>query len=126
MSDFEEVKLYGKTSLSDIFKQIHKNNGKLDKQINALIQTIETYIKSPGDILILIPVIKDLLDVNVKNQDQLIKLASIAQKVMVKSSSEEEFDFGLSEKEKENLLKDISNIENESQKKILELKQNNE
>jgi hypothetical protein len=77
---FDDINLFGDKTLSDIFKQIHKNNKDTDKQISELIETIKPMITNPGSAVMLMPTVKDLIDVNVKNSDQLIKMAGIAQR----------------------------------------------
>ena len=66
----------------------------------------------------LIPMIKEYLDINVKNDEQLVKLATVVQRLIAaeaKSGSESEF--GLSDKEKEQLLKSIDDVVVDIQKK---------
>jgi hypothetical protein len=82
MTDFNEVKLFGDTSLSDVFQQIHKNNKKIDKQIDGLVNALKPLINSAGEAVMVMPTVKDLIDVNVKNNDQLVKMAGIAQRAM--------------------------------------------
>lgn len=80
-NNFSDTVLFGNTSLSDIFKQIHKNNKSVDNQINELIGALKPLASSnAGSAVMLMPTIKDLIDVNVKNNDQLIKMAGIAQR----------------------------------------------
>ena len=93
MSNFDDITLFGKTSLSDLFKQIHRNNKDMDSQINELINTIKPLAASnAGSAVMLMPTVKDLLDVNVKNNDQLIKMAGIAQRASVTTSNDSFFD----------------------------------
>jgi hypothetical protein len=81
MATFDDITLFGQTSLSDIFKQIHKNNKAVDNQINELINALKPLASSnAGSAVMLMPTVKDLIDVNVKNNDQLIKMAGIAQR----------------------------------------------
>jgi hypothetical protein len=81
MANFDDITLFGNTSLSDIFKQIHRNNKDTDKQINDLIDTLKPLASSnAGSAVMLMPTVKDLIDVNVKNNEQLIKMAGIAQR----------------------------------------------
>ena len=75
MANFDDVTLFGNTSLSDIFKQIHRNNKDTDKQINELIDALKPLASSnAGSAVMLMPTVKDLIDVNVRNNDQLIKM----------------------------------------------------
>jgi len=81
MTNFDDIKVFGNTSLADLFKQIHKNNKDTDKQISDFIDTLRPMAtQTPGYAIELMPTVKDLIDVNVKNNDQLIKIAGIAQR----------------------------------------------
>ena len=88
MANFDDVTLFGNTSLSDIFKQIHRNNKDTDKQINGLIDALTPLASAnAGSAVMLMPTVKDLIDVNVKNNDQLIKMAGIAQRASTASAN---------------------------------------
>ena len=88
MANFDDVTLFGNTSLSDIFKQIHRNNKDTDKQINELIDALKPLASSnAGSAVMLMPTIKDLIDVNVRNNDQLIKMAGIAQRASINNNN---------------------------------------
>ena len=88
MANFDDVTLFGNTSLSDIFKQIHRNNKDTDKQINELIDALKPLASSnAGSAVMLMPTVKDLIDVNVRNNDQLIKMAGIAQRASTNTNN---------------------------------------
>jgi hypothetical protein len=91
MPNFDDITLFGSTSLSDIFKQIHRNNKDTDKQINELIDALKPLASSnAGSAVMLMPTVKDLIDVNVKNNEQLIKMAGIAQRASTASNASTE------------------------------------
>ena len=88
MANFDDIKLFGDTSLSDIFKQAHKRTKDTDRQINDLIDTLNPLASSnAGSAVMLMPTVKDLIDVNVKNNEQLIKMEGIAQRAATSTSS---------------------------------------
>ena len=94
MANFDDITLFGNTSLSDIFKQIHRNNKDTDKQINDLIDTLKPLASSnAGSAVMLMPTVKDLIDVNVKNNEQLIKMAGIAQRAATAGTNNNPNDF---------------------------------
>jgi len=115
MSNFDEVTLFGNTSLADLFKQIHRNNKDIDKQINELIDNIKPLaISNAGSAVMLMPTVKDLIDVNVKNNDQLLKMAGIAQRAAsINASAGNEL---INMDEINALLEDQKIIEEQSQK----------
>jgi hypothetical protein len=88
MANFDDVTIFGNTSLSDLFKQIHKNNKDIDKKIEDFINTMKPMATANvGNATNLMPVVKDLIDVNVKNNEQLIKIAAIAQRAATSNSN---------------------------------------
>jgi len=115
MSNFSDVVLFDNKSLSDIFKQIHKNNKDTDKQISDLIDTIKPIAsQNAGNAVMLMPTVKDLIDVNVKNNEQLIKMAAIAQRAATSTSnSQGEL---INYDEIQDLLKQQEEIKEQSQK----------
>jgi len=81
MANFDDVVVFDNMSLSDLFKKIHKNNKDTDKQISEFIDIMKPMATSgTGAATMLMPTVKDLIDVNVKNNEQLIKMAAIAQR----------------------------------------------
>jgi len=122
MSNFDEVTLFGNTSLSDLFKQIHRNNKDIDKQINELIDNIKPLATSnAGSAVMLMPTVKDLIDVNVKNNDQLLKMAGIAQRAAsVNASAGNEL---INMDEINALLEDQKIIEEQSNKLLEQIHQ---
>ena len=88
MANFDDVTVFGSTSLSDLFRQIHKNNKDIDKQIGDFIDTMKPMATAnAGSATMLMPTVKDLIDVNVKNNEQLIKMAAIAQRAVAVSNN---------------------------------------
>jgi hypothetical protein len=116
MANFDDITLFGSTSLSDIFKQIHRNNKDTDKQINELIDAIKPLASAnAGSAVMLMPTVKDLIDVNVKNNEQLIKIASIAQRASTNNGSTSPSDF-FDPAEIQQLLEEQRAVQQEGQK----------
>lgn len=91
---YEKQVFEGKT-LSGVFEEIYKNSKDKDFKINSLIGELTGMIESPGDATLIVPLIKDYLDVSVKNNEHLIKLASIVQRLETSGNKDgnEEFDW---------------------------------
>ena len=116
MANFDDVTLFGNTSLSDIFKQIHRNNKDTDKQINELIDALKPLASSnAGSAVMLMPTVKDLIDVNVKNNEQLIKMAGIAQRAASSNGPTTPADF-FDPSEIQQLLEEQRAVQQEGQK----------
>jgi hypothetical protein len=88
MANFDDVTIFDGMSLSDLFKKIHKNNKDIDKQIGDFIDTMKPMATAnAGSATMLMPTVKDLIDVNVKNNEQLIKMAAIAQRAATSNAN---------------------------------------
>ena len=70
----------GKTS-SDVFNEIYSNSKKKDKQINSLIAELKPLIQNIGDAPVVVPLIKEYLEVGVKNDEHLIKMMAVIQRI---------------------------------------------
>ena len=105
----------GKT-LSDVFKDIYDNSNRNKEQLEVLMKEVVGFIKDGDTAVQIIPMLKEYLEINVKNDEQLVKLATIVQRMATadgKGDSEQEY--GLTEKEKEQLLKDIEDVAKDTQ-----------
>ena len=101
-SNFE---IFKGTSFSDLMKDIYHNSKKKERQINTLIQELQPMIKNVGDATVIVPLIKEYLDVAVKNDDALVKLAAVVQRlVQSENKLTGESEFGLSDEERKQLL----------------------
>tara|TARA_R110000824_G_scaffold264160_1_gene453004 strand:- start:854 stop:1234 length:381 start_codon:yes stop_codon:yes gene_type:complete len=96
---------------SDLLKEIHTNSKRKEKQINSLIAQLQPLVKNITDATILVPLIKDYLDVGVKNDDALIKMAGIIQRAISRTATEGE-DFKLTVDEKNQLLDTVKKTTN--------------
>ena len=102
-----EFELFNGTNFSDLMRDIYHNSKKKDRQIQGLIKELQPLIKNVGDATVLVPMIKDYLEVSVKNDDALIKLAAVVQRIISASIKEtDDGEFGLSEEERRQLLED--------------------
>ena len=112
MSDF---KVFEGKSLSDVFKDIYDNSTTNKKQLDILIKERVGFIKDGDTAVQLIPAVKEYLEIKVKNDEQLVKMASIVQRLVSSESKGSEDEFGLSDKEKEQLVGSIEKVAQEAQ-----------
>ena len=110
-------------SLSDLFGEIYDNSKETKSQVKALIGELKPLIENIGDATLIVPMIKEYMEIGVKNDEHLIKLAQVIQRleaISAKGGDGEMFD--LSEladllEESEEVKEEISNksdeIENE-------------
>lgn len=100
----KDDKLFKNTSFSDLMSDIYHNSKKKDRQINQMIAQLQPLIKNSSDATIIVPLIKEYLDISVKNDDHLIKLASITQRYISTKQTISGADGLMSDEEKKQLL----------------------
>jgi|TARA_B110000211_G_scaffold199991_1_gene230720 hypothetical protein len=112
--------LFPGKNLSGLFEDIYENQKNKKQKISELIAEMKKVIRHSGDMAVIGPIIKDLVDTSVRNDESLLKMAAIAQR-MVASKEKVDGDTGfLSDQEKEQLLQQLEDtvieIENEKTK----------
>ncbi len=104
-------------SLSDVFKDIYDNTEKNRQQLDVLTRELVGYIKDGDTAVQIVPMLKEYLEINVKNDDQLVKIAAIVQRLVAsESKGGSEDSFGLSDSEKEQLMKAVEETADDVQK----------
>jgi len=102
-----EFELFKGTNFSDLMRDIYHNSKKKSRQIDSLIKSLEPMIKNTGDATVIVPMIKDYLEVSVKNDDALVKLAAVCQRLVSASNKDDEGnEFGLTDEERSRLLEE--------------------
>jgi len=101
-NDFE---VWRGKDLSGLFRDIYNNQRQTQSQIALLIDTLRPLVKNSGDAAVIVPLIKEYLDVSVKNDSHLVRLAAIVEKLYAAEKIIGGGDSGvLSESEKQKLL----------------------
>jgi predicted transcriptional regulator YheO len=93
------------TSFSDLMSDVYHNSKKKDRQMNQLIASLQPLIKNASDATVVMPLIKDILDVSIKNDDHLVKLTAIVQRYISTKQTITGADSLLSDEEKQQLLR---------------------
>lgn len=115
-TDFE---IYKNKKFSGLLKDVVSNSEQKRAQIDILISELRQMIKTPQDAIVVVPMIKEYLDVGVKNDEQLVKLAAIVQRLASTSSStDNNSGFGITEDERKALLAEAEKITSEMNKPI--------
>jgi hypothetical protein len=95
----------GKT-LADMFSDVYRNTDSKREQINQFVLSMTKLIRTPEDAAVIGPIIKDFLEVNVKNDEHIVRLVQIAQRLVAMSTKTTDVSL-LTEDEKTQLLKNI-------------------
>jgi len=110
MGSHNEFELFKGKNLSNLFEDIYINQVNKKVKISKFIDEISDKIRHAGDVAVIGPIIKDLIDTSVKNDDQLVKLATIAQRLIISQNKSEDDDGFLSEAEKKQLLEGLHEV----------------
>ena len=114
MSDNNEI-FKGKT-FQDLTKDIYENTQNKKKQIDLLVSEIHGFITTIDDVILVAPIIKEYMEVSVKNDEHLVKLAGVLQRIITKSSGTDEESMLLSDTEKNELMDTLQETGNDLQK----------
>ena len=112
-----DYKIFGDKNFSDLSEEIYENTKLKKTQIDLLIQEVHGYIQGIEDIAVVGPIIKELMDVGIRNDDNLVKLATIFQRIMSKQTIDDSGAALLSEEEKEQLMATLEDVTTDLQKK---------
>lgn len=116
MDNLDKI-IFGKKRFSDLLKEIYDNQKKKETQISSLIQELKGLIGDIGDATMIVPLIKEYLEIGVKNDEQLVKLAQIVQRIVqVTEGNKDSSAFGISEEEKQQLMESINKLKSEEGK----------
>lgn len=101
MADLQK-KVFKDVSLEDLFAEIHENSSKTRKQVKSLIEDLKILIGDVEDAALIVPLIKEYLEISVKNDEHLVKLATVIQRIESGSGKGSEFNL-------EDLMESITN-----------------
>ena len=110
----------GKT-LSDLFSEIHDNSTNTRGQVKALIGELKPLIENIGDATLIVPMIKEYMEIGVKNDEALIKLATVIQRIesaQAKGETSDMFDFSELQdllEESEEVKEEVENVEDKEE-----------
>lgn len=122
-----DVEIFKGKTFSSLVKDIYFNSNHKKDQINQLIKDLREMVKDVGSATVIAPMIKDYIDVGIKNDDQLVKLSAVLQRFIAGTSGSSDggsVSGGLSEAEKEELLNNVKKEldDLEQQEKLIEKK----
>ncbi len=100
--------VFKKKKFSDILSEIYDNQKKKETQITGLISELKPLINDIGDATLIVPLIKEYMEIGVRNDEQLIKMATIVQRALNNSGGEESM--GITEEEKQQLMEELDKL----------------
>ena len=107
----KDTEIFKGKSFANLAEDIYSTSKKKETQINLLIAELKPLISNIGDATIIVPLIKDYLEIGVKNDELIVKLSSLIQRMIANNGSGNDADFDISEEEKKQLLDTLGEIE---------------
>jgi|TARA_R110000796_G_scaffold110117_1_gene221590 hypothetical protein len=101
--------IFGDKKFSDILEEIYNNQRKKSEQVTALISELKPLVQEIGDATLIVPLIKEYMEIGVKNDDALIKMATIIQRAV--NSENEDGGFGITDDEKDQLMAEMEKLQ---------------
>jgi len=102
----KDIEIFEGKSLSGLLEDIYNNSTKTKKQIDILTDELSKFVKRVSDVPVISPIIKEYLDVSIKNDEQLIKIAQVITRLQPKTTDDDSS--LLSDKEKHQLLEALN------------------
>ena len=109
MSQQFEKTIFGTKKFSDLLEEIYNNQKRREAQVTALISELKPMVTDIGDATLIVPLIKEYMEIGVKNDDALIKMATLVQRAL--NSSSEDGGLGISDEEKAQLLEEMEKLQ---------------
>ena len=100
--------VFKKKKFSDILSEIYDNQKKKEAQITGLISELKPLVQDIGDATLIVPLIKEYMEIGIRNDEQLIKMATIVQRVLNNSTNENPL--GITEEEKQELIVELDKL----------------
>ena len=101
--------IFGGKTFADILEEIYNNQKKRDAQVVALISELKPLVQEIGDATLIVPLIKEYMEIGVKNDEALIKMATIVQRALARTDNDD--GFGISDEEKTQLLAEMEKLQ---------------
>jgi len=100
--------IFKKKKFSDILSEIYDNQKKKEAQITGLISELKPLVQDIGDATLIVPLIKEYMEIGIRNDEQLIKMATIVQRVLNNSTSDDSL--RITEEEKQQLIEELDKL----------------
>jgi len=106
-AQFDKI-IFGKKKFGDLLEEIYNNQKRREAQVTALISELKPMVSDIGDATLIVPLIKEYMEIGVKNDDALIKMATLVQRAL--NNTNEDGSLGISDEEKQQLLDEMEKL----------------
>lgn len=102
--------IFDNISFGDLLREVYSNTKKKESQINILIDQLKPLIKNMTDASLMVPLIREYLEISVKNDDNLVKLTAIVQRLLNTTSKSPSDEMGLTPEERKQLMEEAQSL----------------
>jgi len=78
--DYNKEIFKGKT-IAKLMEEAYKDKNDKSSQLRSMINQLKDLINDGGDAVMMVPLIKEYMDLLIKNDDTIIKILTIIQKI---------------------------------------------
>jgi hypothetical protein len=108
----------GKT-IANLVEEVYDKQKNQDSTIKQEIMRLADMIETPGDAIVVVPLLKGFIDSSLKNDEVLLKLLNLFQKAAENKKAGDQEDSGiLTEKDIEQLFSEVSTIKIKDPKQL--------
>jgi outer membrane PBP1 activator LpoA protein len=107
----------GKT-IGDLVEEVYNKHKNQDSTLKQEIMRLADMIETPGDAIVVVPLLKGFFDSSLKNDEVLMKLLALFQKAADNKKDNTEDNGLLTEKDIEQLFSEVSNIKIKDPKQL--------
>lgn len=108
----------GKT-ISDLVEEVYNKHKNQDSTIKQEIMRLTDMIETPGDAIVIVPLLKGFMDSSLKNDEVLMKLLTLFQKAAAENKKGDAEDSGiLTEKDIEQLFSEVTTVKVKDTKQL--------
>jgi len=124
--DKKYYELYTGKTLSNIFEDIYRNSKSTSDRVFSLIDDLKKFSTSLDNAILIVPLIKEYLDVKVKSDEHLVKLSDIVQRSLKDDGRSEGDNALITEADKKKLLEDVPSYNDFRKKEDIKVEQLNQ
>ena len=118
MSLDKDTVFFKDKSFSDLLEDVYDNVKTKRSQIDTLIKELQPFMKNIGDAAVIVPLIKEYMEVAVKNDEHIVKVVAVLQRLISTGMRGVEDSDILSDAEKEQLLHELDEVAEEVQNRL--------
>ena len=102
--------IFGNKKFSDLLSEIYENQKKKEKTIAGLVRELKDLVNDVSDATVIVPLIANYLEIGVKNDEHLLKMATIIQRIFNNQENNGEDNLTITDAEREELMAQLDQL----------------